>query len=52
MAVTAGAFPDIERRSPITVTGDIPVASALKPVAEASVLNGFGNPVDALVKLY
>ena len=49
MAVTAGAFPDVQRRAPVTVTADTPILHVLQPVAEAALADGFGNPVDGVV---
>ena len=47
--VTAGAFPDVQRRAPITVTADTPILYVLQPVAEAALADGFGDPVDGVV---
>ena len=52
MAVSAGAFPDIKRRSPISVTGKTPVLNVLKPVAESSLTDILGNPVYGIVISY
>ena len=47
--MTAGAFPDIKRSTPISVSGKTPVLNVFKPVAEASLTDGFGNPVYCIV---
>ena len=51
MAVSAFAFPNVERRAPVAVAGDAPVLHVFKPVAEASLADGFRNPVDRVVVL-
>ena len=48
--VTAGrALPDVERSSPVTVTRDAPVLNIFQPVAEASLTDALGDPVDGVV---
>ena len=47
--MTAAAFPDVKRSAPVTVTGDCPVLYIGKPVAETSLADGFGNPIDGVV---
>ena len=47
--MTAAALPDIERRSPIAVAADAPILHMLKPVAEASLADALGNPVDRVI---
>ena len=49
VAVTAGAFPDVQRRTPVTVTADTPILYVLQPVAETALTDGFGDPVDGVV---
>ena len=46
------AFPDRERCSPVSVTGESPVLNVLKPVAETSLAHGRRNPVDLFVVAY
>jgi hypothetical protein len=43
------AFPDGDRRAPVTVPRNIPVAGILQPVAEAPVFHRFRHPVDLFV---
>ena len=43
------ALPNIQRRSPIAVSGDAPVLDIFQPVAETSLADGWRNPVDGLV---
>ncbi len=43
------ALPDIERCSPVSVTGDSPVLDVLKPVTESALADRLRNPVDLLV---
>ena len=50
--MTAGALPDVERSAPVTVAGDRPVLDVLKPVAEASLPDCFGNPVYRVIVPY
>ena len=49
MPVPAGAFPDIQGRSPVPVSADPPVLHVFQPVAEASLSDGLRNPVDLIV---
>ena len=49
MSVTALAFPDVERSSPVAVTADAPILDVLYPVAEASLADALGDPVDGVV---
>ena len=51
-ASAVGAFPDVERCAPVTVTRDSPVLYILEPVAESSFADGFGYPVYGVVVLY
>ena len=51
-ASAVGAFPDVERSTPVTVTRDSPVLYILEPVAESSLADGFGYPVYGVVVLY
>ena len=41
--------PDRQRRAPVPVAADRPVGGALQPLAEAAVLDVFGDPPDLLV---
>ena len=52
MSVTAFALPNIERRTPVTVTADAPVLNVFKPVAETSLTDALGNPIDCIVVSY
>ena len=45
VAVTAFAFPYIERRAPVAVARYRPVLNIFEPVSESSCADGFGNPV-------
>ena len=45
------ALPDRQRGAPVAVAGDRPVAGALEPPAELTVLDVAGHPVDLLVQL-
>ena len=47
--MSALAFPNIKRRSPVTVTADTPVLHVFKPVAETSFSDTFRNPVDRII---
>ena len=49
VSVTAFALPDVERRTPVTVTADTLVLNVFEPVAEASLADAFGDPVDGIV---
>ena len=49
MSVTAFTLPDVERSTPVTVTADTPVLNVFEPVAEASLADAFGDPVDSIV---
>ena len=49
MLVSAAALPYIERRAPVAVAADAPVLHMLKPVAEASLADALGNPVDRVI---
>ena len=49
VAMTTLAFPDIQRRTPVTVTADAPVLNIFQPVAEAALANAFRDPVDSVV---
>ena len=49
MAVSAGAFPNIQRRAPVTVAADAPVLNIFQPVTEALFAYGLGNPVYSVV---
>ena len=51
MSVAAGAFPDVKRSAPITVTADAPILNIFKPVTEATLAYAFGNPVNRVVIL-
>ena len=46
---TAGAFPDVQRRAPITVAADAPILHVLQPITEAAFADAFGYPVDGVV---
>ena len=43
------ALPDVQRSSPVAVTGNCPVLNVLQPVSEAPLSHGRRNPVDFLV---
>ena len=45
------ALPDRDRGAPVAVAGDRPVAGALEPAPELTVLHVAGDPVDLLVQL-
>ena len=45
------ALPDRDRRAPVAVAADRPVARALEPLAELPVLDVLGHPGDLLVEL-
>ena len=45
----AFALPDIQRSSPITVTGNCPVLNVLQPVAKTALADGLRNPVDGII---
>ena len=47
--VPAGAFPDIERCTPVAIAADAPILHMLDPVAETTVANRLRNPVDRIV---
>ena len=49
MQLAAFAFPDVERGTPVTVTGDCPILQVLQPVTETSLADGFRDPVDLVV---
>ena len=42
-------LPDIERSSPVTVTGDTPVLNIFQPVSKTSLTDGLRNPVYRLI---
>ena len=48
-ALAAVTLPDVERSSPITVTGDCPVLNVLQPVAKTALTDGLRDPVDGIV---
>ena len=47
--MSAFTFPDVQRSSPVTVTGNTPVLYVLQPVTETSFSDTFRNPVDGVV---
>ncbi len=47
--MSALTLPDIERGSPVTVSGNAPVLNILQPVPEASLADAIRNPVDGIV---
>ena len=47
--MTTFTFPDVQRSSPVTVTGNTPVLNVLQPVAETSFSDTFRDPVDGVV---
>ena len=47
--MAAFTFPDIQRCSPVTVTGNTPVLNVLQPVSETAFADTFRNPVDGIV---
>ena len=47
--MSALAFPDIQRCSPVSVTADAPVLYILQPVAETAFSNAFRDPVDGII---
>ena len=47
--IAALAFPDIQRSSPVPVTGDGPVLNIFQPVAESSFADGIRDPVHSIV---
>ena len=49
LQMSAFTLPDVERSSPITVTGDSPVLDILEPVTKTSLTDGFRNPVNGIV---
>ena len=42
-------LPDVQRRAPVTVSGNTPVLDILQPVSETALADGFRNPVDGMV---
>ena len=49
MQVTAFAGPDVEGRAPVAVTRKTPVLHVLQPVAETTLADVLGDPVDRLI---
>ena len=49
MLMATFTFPDIQRRTPVTVTADAPVLNIFQPVAETAFTDTFRNPVDRIV---
>ena len=49
MLASALTFPDIQRSSPVTVSGNTPVLHILQPVAETTFTDAFRDPVDGIV---
>ena len=49
LMAAARALPNIERRAPVTVSGNSPVLNILQPVAETPLPDGRRNPVDSLI---
>ena len=47
--MSALALPDIQRCSPVTVSGNTPVLNVLQPVAETSLTDVFRNPIDGII---
>ena len=47
--MTAFAFPNRQRRAPVTVTGQAPILYMFEPVTETAFADGFRNPVDLVV---
>ena len=48
-ATAVRALPDVERGTPVTVTGQAPVLDVLEPVAEPAFADGLRDPVDGVV---
>ena len=49
MQISALALPNIQRSTPVTITGNPPVLNVLQPVAETAFSDGSGNPVNCLI---
>ena len=49
MLMAAFAFPNRQRRAPVTVTGQAPILYMFEPVAKTAFTDGFRNPVDLVV---
>ena len=49
MAVTALAFPNIQRRAPITVAADTPILHVFQPVSKATLADTLRHPVDGII---
>ena len=49
MLMTAGALPNIQRSSPITVTADAPILYVLQPLAKTAPADGIWNPVNGII---
>ena len=49
LLMSARAFPDRKRRSPVTITGQSPVLDIFQPVSKASFSNRCRNPVHRII---
>ena len=49
VSVTAAAFPDIKRSTPVSVTAYAPVLNIVEPITKSALAYAFGNPVDCVV---
>ena len=49
MLASTFTLPDVQRSSPVTVSGNTPVLNVFQPVAETSFTNALRNPVDGVV---
>ena len=49
MHMTAFTLPDIQRSSPVTVSGNTPVLYIFQPVTETAFSDTFRNPVDGII---
>ncbi len=47
--MAAGAFPYVQRSTPITVAADAPILYVLQPLPKATLADGVRNPVDGVV---
>ena len=49
VAAATGAFPDVQRRTPVAVAAESPVLHIFQPVAEAPLADALGYPVDGVI---
>ena len=49
MLAAAGAFPNVEGSTPITVTADTPILNMLKPFTKTALADRLRNPVYSII---